>query len=360
MAVPSAVMRQRVALQASLGLDENGNPLPTPVTPSQVVETTPEIVATPANTSAAPATPVTPTAPPVVSTPTDLTAATSRIQELEHLLRTRDGQTSTAMRQANEANTRAEATAAQVKALEDAVAELTKQKQTAENLGTARQLDSEIPSLEDVPELTPAQREAFGDDSVEFVKNLTKKELLAYIKPLLGKVKAMEQSLSRLSDLDRLPNLERTVQASAAETQRVREEEFFRKEVLSFFPDFESVREVPDWKDYLSTDIPGKGIKIGNLLNQYRMQHDAPGIRSIIETYYAKNKARPNIGDLAVPNKTQTNGEPPTKPKFRASEYKSKLRDFTSRRLPKADWDAYKLEFNTALNEGRVEMDERL
>lgn len=349
MAVPSAVLKQRQELQAKLGLDANGQPIVAPP------ETPPETPPAVPPVEAAPPLPDTLTSPASDS----LAAANARIAELEHLLKTRDGQTSTAMREANEAKSRAEATAGQVRALEEAVAELTKQKDTAQALATAKRADADIPSLEDVGDFTKEELETYGD-SVGFVKKATKKELLAYIKPLLSKVAAMEQSLARLSDLDRLPSLEKSVQASVADSQRIREEEFFRKEVLAYFADFEKRREEPEWKDYLASDIPERGIKVGGLLHQYRLQHDAQGIRSVINAYYEKSKAKPNLSSLVVPQKTQTGSAPPTKLKLKASDYNSRLRDFISRRLPKGEWDAYKTEFEVALREGRVEMDARI
>ncbi len=351
MAVPSAVLKQRQELQARLGLDASGNPVA--VTPPDTPPETPPVV---------PPVEAAPVPPPVLTPPAptgDLVAANARIAELEHLLKTRDGQTSTAMRQANEAQTRAEGMATQLQALEEAVAELTKQKDTAQAVAAAKRADADIPSLDDVGEFTPQELETYGD-SVAFVKKATKKELLAYIKPMLAKQAAMEQQLARLSDLDKLPNLEKSVQDSVANTQRIREEEFFRKEVLAFFPDFETRRDDPEWKDYLASDIPERGIKVGGLLHQYRLQHDASGIRSVIGAYYEKSKTKPSLSSLVVPQKTQTDSAPPTKPRLKASEYRAQLRKFTSRQLAKPEWDAYKTDFEAALREGRVEMDERI
>jgi hypothetical protein len=350
MAVPSAVLRQRERLEAELGVKADGSPL-TPSTPAD-----------PTLTLVPPAVPEsTPPSQPQTTAPPDADTAAARIAELEHLLKTRDGQTSASMREANEAKNRADMLATQVRALEEAVAEITKQKDTAESLATARRADADMPSMDDdVGELSPTELEKFGADSVDFVKKLSKRELLAYIKPLVTKVGAMEKSLARLSDLDRLPQLEQVVKSSQEESNRLKEEEFFRSEVLAYFPDFETMRETQEWKDYLTTDIPGRGIKNGHLLHQYRLAHNAPGIRSLLQGYYDQSKTKPSLAALAVPGKTQTEGTPVVKPKLKASEYKAQLKLFVQKKLKQADWDAFKTEFETALNEGRVDMDERL
>lgn len=349
MAVPSAVKRQRERLEAQLGLqtpDEISSPVDTNDPTLSLVPPVPEIGIQSAN-------------PEPVAQP-DVAAKDARIAELEQLLRTRDGQTSASTREANEARARAELLASQVASLEEAVTELQKQKETAESMAAARRADADFPSLEDVPDLSPEELKTFGDDSVGFVKKLSKRELLSYVRPLVAKVQALEKSLARLSDLDKLPQLENVVKNAQAESQRVKDEEFFRTEVLAHFPDFTKVRETQEWKDYLAADIPGKGIKIGHLLNHYRLAHDAANIRATIQGYYDQRKDKPSLASLAVPSKTQTEGSPVQKPKLKASEYKEKLKQFTQRQLPKADWENFKTVFNTALAEGRVEHDARL
>ncbi len=346
MAVPTAVKRQRERLEAELGLNTKpegeglleGDPSLSLAPP---VETPPVIESTP------------PELP-------DVAAKDARIAELEQLLRTRDGQTSASTREANDAKARAELLASQVASLEEAVTELQKQKETAESLAAARRADSDIPSLDDVADPTPEEIEKFGDDSVRFVNQLSKKQLVGYVRPLMAKVAALEKSLARLSDLDRLPQLENVVKNAQAESQRVKDEEFFRTEVLAHFPDFTKVRETQEWKDYLAADIPGKGIKNGHLLNHYRLMHDAANIRAFIQGYVDQTKSRTTLASLATPGKTQTEGSPVQKPKLKASEYKAKLKAFTQRQLPKADWEDFKTVFNTALAEGRVEHDARL
>lgn len=342
MAVPSAVLRQREKLERELGVTTEQPP---------VITSAPD-----------PATPVTSSVetPPAVSAAPDAAALQARVTELEHLLRTRDGQTSAAQREANEANARAETMVAQVRALEEAVSDLTKRTETAEALAQVKHADADLPSLDDVEELSPEEVNVFGNDSVNFVKKLSKRELLAYIKPLVGKIAAMEKALARLPDLDKLPQLEKTVQSAQADAQRIKDEKFFRDEVLAYFKDFEAIRETPEWKNYITSDIPERGIKVGHLLHQYRLMHDAPAIRSILQTFYDNSKGKISLSSLAVPTKTQTEGTPLVKPKIKASEYKTKLRDFTSRRLAKPQWEAFKTEFETAMQEGRVEHDIQL
>lgn len=334
--VPSAVLRQREKLERELGMTE------TPSTPA-----------------AAPETPAVPEEVPPTPT-TDAAALQRRIAELEHLLRTRDGQTSTAQREANEATERLSTLSAQVDMLQGNIQELTKRAETAEALAQAKRADGDLPPLDDPDEISEKEMQEFGPDSIGFVKKLSKRELLAYVRPLVQKVAAMEKSLARLSDLDKLPQLEKAVQNTESQAQRMREEEFFRTEVLAYFDDFEKVRQTDEWKAYLTSDIPGRGIKVGHLLQQYRLSHDASGIRSVLQRFYDAREEKPSLAALAVPAKTQTEGTPVVKPKMKASDYRARLRAFTSKQLPRDQWLAYKTEFETALAEGRVDMDERI
>jgi len=346
MAIPSAVRRQREKLEAELGIKADG----TPVDPPPVE--TPDL-------SLVPPTEAAPQPEPTAAPPADASALQARIDELEHLLKTRDGQTSTSMREANEARQRAEVMASQVQALEEGLATLQKQLETAEARATAKEASAAFPSL-DTEDLTPEEMNVFGKDSVGFVEKLTKKQLVGYFKPLLSKMEAMEKQLDRVRELDKLPQLEKVVKEAETETQRVREEEFFRKEILAHFSDFEAVRNTQAWKDYLAADIPGRGIKNHHLLNQYRLVNNAQGIRSLIQAHYDAIKAKPTLASLATPRGTSTEGSPVPKARYKASEYNAKLKDFLARKTAKKDWDAFKSEFQTAFNEGRVDMDARL
>lgn len=343
--VPTAVLRQREKLEAELGMRADGTPsTPPPAQPPDLSLVQPSAPETP---------PATPAAP-------DAATLQARVDELEHLLKTRDGQTSASMREANEARQREGILTSQVQALEEGLATLQKQLETAEARAASKAADATLPSLDGVEELTPQEIELFGKDSVGFVEKLTKKQLVSYFKPMLAKLEAMEKQLDRVRELDKLPQLEKVVKEAESETQRVREEDFFRNEILKHYPDFEEVRETQAWRDYLAADIPGRGIKNHHLLNQYRLARNAPGIRSIIQAHYDAVKIKPTLASLATPRGTSTEGTPVVKPRVKASEYNAKLRQFTSRQLSKKEWDAFKSEFQAAYDEGRVDMDARL
>ena len=263
------------------------------------------------------------------------------------------------MREANEARQREEVMTSQVRALEESVATLQKQAETAEARAAAKVADSALPSF-DFEEPTPEEIEKFQPDSVGFINKLSKKQLVGYIKPLVDKVNAMEKQLDRVRELDKLPQLEKAVADSSVESERIREEEFFRKEVLAYFNDFESVRDTPEWKSYLHSDIPGRGIKTHHLLDQYRKVHNAQGIRSLIQGHYDAQKMKPNLASLVTPSGTRVEGTPVSKPRLKASDYKQKLKEWTHKRVPTAQWEAFKSDFNTALAEDRVDMDVNL
>lgn len=347
MAVPTAVRRKREQQEAEYAALMANAPSADEVlqsVPDTPVQSVPDVAV--------------PQVAPVAASQSQADSRDSRIAELEQLLRTRDGQASQSMRELNESKQRLDLMASQIAALEEANTNLMQQKETAEALATAKR--TSLPSLDEVHEVTPDELEKFGADSVNFVSKLSKRELQALIKPLFEKVSSMETALARVSDLDKLPQLETSIKNVQAESQRVKDEEFFRVEVLGRFPDFVNVRTTPEWKEYLATDVPDKGYKIGHMLNHYRLLHDGSNIRSIIQGFYDRKEARPTLASLTVPSKTQTEGTVVTKPKLKASTYRDKLRAFTQRKLPKVEWETFKTEFNTAMNEGRVEMDAQL
>jgi hypothetical protein len=198
----------------------------------------------------------------------------------------------------------------------------------------------------------------FGDDTVSFVSKLARKQVAAAVKPLLDRMKAIEGALGRLKDLDKLPGLEQSVRATAAQNERQVSDEFFRKEILTYFPDFETVRDTDAWKTYLNQEVPGRGMKVGHLLTHYHNNHNAVGVRAVLTSYYDAKKGTPTRDSLAVPGKAQTEGRPNgAKPRMKASEYQIKLRQFINKKLPKADWESYKANFDAALSEDRVDRD---
>ena len=120
----------------------------------------------------------------------------------------------------------------------------------------------------------------------------------------------------------------------------------------------ETVRLTQQWKDYLGQEIPGRGIKVGHLLRTYRQTMDAVGLRSILAAYYDKHTDKPTLDSLVVPAKTNADAPQASAPtKIKASEYKQNLRDFTSKKMLKADWEAFRARWDQAISTGNVEMD---
>ena len=348
MAVPSAVTRRAEREAADLvaqGIDPNGPPPGVTLTPVP-------------SSSAAPAA-------PQPTTPTeDPAALRARIAELEAAESTQSGRASASATEAAELKRQLEAVQANRTFLENQLTDLTGRLQTLESENTTIKQQSNTTTIDKAVEsltgagLTAEQIAAFEPDTVAMVDAVAKKAMAAVILPLVERIKAMETSLGRLKELDKLPHLEQVAQVSAASEAQRREMEFMRKEILSHYPDFETVRETPEWKAYLAQDIPGRGIKIAHLLNSYRQAANAVGLRSILAMFYEKQKAAPSLNSLVVPAKT--NADVPTTPaeaKIKASEYNHNLRSFTSKKMVRADWDAFRARFEQALAAGNVEMD---
>lgn len=346
MAVPSAVtqriQRETDALRAQ-GLDPNGAP------PAPVVEVTP----TPAAPSAAPAAPA----------PTDDAAALrARNAELEQELRTQSGRVSATASELAELKTRFDVINSNRSFLETSVTEqaakIQQLEQAREEHGIAQQVQSVVGSLDDTGP-TEAQLKEYGD-SLDFVQKVVRQQLAAVVKPLIAKLADMEKRLERVKEIDsRLPKIEESVQISDLAAARSREEQYIRTEVLPHFPDFESVRNTKEWKEYLARDT-GRGFAVGQLLKTYRQSGDANGIRAVIGGFYER-KAKPSLDSLAVPGKSAADAPlTPVAAKMKSSEYKANLKAFTFKRMSKADWDAYRTRWDQAIQSGNVEMDEEI
>jgi hypothetical protein len=351
MAVPQAVRDRALREEAALreqGIDPNGAPVAvqagTVSTPSQ-----------------APSTPVS-VAPAQVDDAATLRAENERLRAE---LSTQGGRVSSTASEVAELKNRFELINSNRTFLEQSMTELAaknqeleRQLQEAQTSRTKSQAFSVAESL-DASGPTDEQIQQYGD-SRDFVERIAKQQMAGVIKPLVAQLAEMEKALARVKDIDaKLPKLEQSAKVADINTARSREEQFLRTEVLPYFSDFETVRTTPEWKEYLSRDT-GKGYPIGMLLKTYREQGDAQGIRAVLGGFYEK-RSKPSLDSLAVPAKSAADA-PNTAPtaKMKASEYKANLRSFTSKRMSKPDWEAYRADWDKALQSGNVEMDVEL
>ncbi len=309
-----------------------------------------------------------PAAPTLVpSTPAvsdDVAALRARITELEQAESTQSGRASAASRELEELKQRTDLVDGNRSFLEGELIKLKERLDTAEAENATLRRDTTVSKVDQVVASldgagpTEEQMKEFGADGVDFVTRVVKQQLAGVLAPLVERFKLIESSLGRLKELDKLPKLEEVAKVTSMESQRNKETEFVRAEILPSFPDFEKVRLTPEWQAYLVQDIPGRGIKVGHLLHSYRQMSDAVGIRSILTAFYDKRGSKPTLDSLVVPDKT--NADVPLKPteaKIKASEYKQKLRDFIAKKMPKADWETFRARWDHAVATNNVEMD---
>lgn len=311
-----------------------------------------------------PSAPTIPATPAPAPAPTEDTAALkARIAELEQEARTQSGRASTSATELENSKRQLETVNGNRTFLESKLTELVEEtdKLRAENASikaqtNASQVDKAVASLDGAGP-TEEQLKEFGPEGVDFVTRVVSQRMVGVIKPLVERLQSIEKSLGRLSELDKLPKLEELTNVASMETARQKELEFMRKEIIAYYPDFDTVKSTTEWKDYLAEDIPGRGIKVGHLLHSYRQTSNALGLRAIIAGFYDRKKPS-GLDSLVVPDKT--NADVPLAPapvKIKASEYKQKLRDFISKKLPKAEWEAFRAKFDEATRTGNVEMD---
>lgn len=204
---------------------------------------------------------------------------------------------------------------------------------------------------------TDDQKKEFGD-SLDFVMRVVRKELATVVKPLLSRLSTLENAATRVQAIEaKLPRFEKTAEVTDMNAARQKEVDFIRAEIVPHFPDFETFRNTPEWRAYLHTNT-SRGYTIGELLGTYRVTGNAVGIRSLIGAYLEQQKLKPSLETLAVPAKTAADALPaPTAAKMKSSEYKANLRLFTSKRMAKAEWEAYRARWDEAIQTGNVEMD---
>lgn len=351
MAVPSAVKARQVREAAALaaqGIDPDGPPQAVQHEPFSAPDA--DAVQTPSTAAAE-------------QSVADLQ---SEIAALKQKISTHDGRVSATAQDNEQLKKTLDAVQANREFLEskltEAVEQLNKAQADLQELrskSTTEAADGVLSQLEKTRDLTPQEEAEFGKESVEFVQLLARKEIASALKPLLAEMKTLREALGRLTEIDRkLPQLEQSVQLTAKERALAQQEKWVTDEIIPQFSDFREVRKSKEWLDYLQSKTQ-TGQTVGQFLaHQYQLNNPA-GARTIIKVFYDRRESKPNLDSLATPAKvatdtgTQQNRE--AKPRLKESDYRAKLTLFTQRRLPKADWEAYKLMFAEAQREGRVD-----
>lgn len=313
--------------------------------------------ATPAPPAAAPA----PTPPPA----DEVTMLRARNAELEAEVKTQGGRTSALSKEVDELKSRFDVVNSNRLFLEKTVQEQSEQL-------AARPVEP-APAPQPSPDMTALtaslneegptekQKEEFGADGIDFVSRVVRKELAAVFKPVIGRLATLEDAANRVKVIEgKLPRFEENAKVTDMNAARQKEIEFLRAEIIPHFPDFETIRNTPEWRTYLQKDT-GRGYSVGQLLATYRQTGDAVNIRALLGTFYDAKKAAPSLESLAVPAKTSADAPPtPAVPKMKSSEYKANLKAFTSKRLLKAEWEAYRARWDEAIKTGNVDMDEEV
>lgn len=363
MAVPSAVTRRKEQDAAAL---RNAGINPDSGAPIDVQATTTPAVAEVAPAPAAPTFHFTTPNTAQPATPTDDVAELkAKIAGLEQQLSTQNGRASSSTTELEQATQRNALLEQNRQFLENSLQELTGklEKLQEENNQLARSQTASgvtkvLQDLEQPLTFTEEEQRDFKD-SAPFIQKVVKQTMAAALKPVIEQINVLSAAMGKVDQLDkRLPELGTAVQAASTQARQMAEQQFFQREVTAHFPDFLTVKETPEWKAYVHTDIPGRGIKIGQLLVTYQKMNNAPGIRAVLQNFYDQRASRPTLNSLAVPAKTS--GDVPAAPepvKLKSSEYNRNLNDFVMKRMSKPDWEAYKAKWDAAFNANNVEFD---
>lgn len=317
-------------------------------------------------TPASPAPVSMPTPQPTVQpTPEPAPDVSARLRETEAALSTANGRASTTAaevealkRQLETVNTnrtflesKLTEQQSEMDSLKAQIAELT-DKQGAD--GVSKVLES----LKDA-ELTPAMKEKFDPDTPDYIHRVVKPLLTQVLQPVLERMSVLEKAVGRVKAIEQaLPPLQTAAEVTTQHAAQAKELEFLRVEVHPYFPDFDTVKKTPEWQAYLAQDT-GRGYSVGRLLQHHRSTSNAEAIRTLIGTFYDGRKAKATLDSLAVPGKTGADAPPekPGAPKIKASEYLANLRKFTSKKMPKPEWEAFRARWDEQYAAGNVEMD---
>ena len=214
------------------------------------------------------------------------------------------------------------------------------------------ELDTGLPTDEDLAGYDP--------QDLKVMQGLSKKEMAPVIKKLMAENASLAARIAQLETLR--PTVEATGKAQQAYERKVAEQaEAARYEAVltPTVPDWKAVVKSAEWKDFL--ELPADGVnpevKNGHTLAQYQKSKYTPGVVALFKEFKERSKGTSGaaLGDIATPAKTSADRTTAAQPKFLTSDYAVKQKAYmVAKTLTKAEWEAYKVEFNAARLSGRV------
>lgn len=361
--LPTAARAAHQAQLATLGIPGvTPAPSPAPAAPAAPVAAAPA----PATVPTAPA-PVQPVAAPVApaAQPDDTAAELARLRaETEELKRRQSG----ADKARSDAELLAQTLAEQASIMQE---QLRRMQAENEALATSRQAEVQA-QVEQAAEvalplsdaaLTDAEKTKFGPETEAFVNKLIDARLRTVLSPLLGRVKELSQFRSEIGT--RVATTEQATAAMAKPMLKVIGKGFLEEEIIPHFPDFNTRKQSPEWKKFISETEPGTGRKYADLLRDTMATQDALVARNLIGHFYLRHPSQPAATPTGMATEPSTvasgagTGSPPVSPtqtvaEFPFSKYKNATAAFSKKQITRDQLHAIKAEYEAAAQAGKV------
>ena len=156
----------------------------------------------------------------------------------------------------------------------------------------ATQEDSRAKKL--LPEITDEEREQFGDDLIDLISRISKREVLPEVEGRLkdvdGRVKQVNEKVAHTSESMAESKRRETINALAAAV-----------------PNWEQQNEDPDFLDWLADIEPAAGIQRGRLLTDAFRSNDSHRVIWFFKSFHSENAAATTE---AAPPKVREESQP--------------------------------------------------
>jgi hypothetical protein len=193
--------------------------------------------------------------------------------------------------------------------------------------------------------ITDEERETFGE-SESFVVKIVRRELAA----------ALNKFNTTLDT--RLSGVENTATSAISTVHRSAQKRFVDR-VREAVPDVDSLIKHANFQDFLASRVPRTTITYNQALTQAHDAEELGDVKDIFQDFrdkYKIVKADKSGYNGAAPSATQEAPAPTANTtRFSMAERKKKSEDYQKGRISYADLEAYKVEFNKAQEDGRVD-----
>lgn len=238
--------------------------------------------------------------------------------------------------------------------LRDAKAQMASMKEAMDALNAKA---NEPPVKKEDPLVTDKDRDAFGEDLVDFTKRAAKDVVAESIAAFADRLKALERAVASVAELPKKV-------VEVAEKQAITEGQAFWRDLESRVPDWKEVDKDPRWIAHL--DSKAKYVQ-GTYRQIAELAVAESNVEAIVEmvedwkvlvgfsTQQNKQSVKKELEKQITPNKQSSGPTTPSEPKtYTWDEYNAAYDPRASRTMSPAEVAAYQAELETAYLEGRI------